>query len=832
MVVAPAGSGKSILLSQWAGSRRTAWLSLTPAHDDAAELAADLVTALEPGGGSPLGDRAAVAASEGGRLGADFLAWVRQVLESPNGPDLLVLDDLHALTNASVLRDLEELVLDPPGNCAVAIGSRWDPPFTLSQLRLSGRLVELRAADLAFDELEAHAMVEQVAGRKIDGELTSSLVALTEDWAAGLQLAALSMQRQDPEPFVKGFAGDDRLIVEYLTTEVLDSQPATLRRFLLLTSVLEWMTPALCDAVTGDGDGREMLRTLVDRNLFVSSVEASTGRVRYHHLFADLLRYQLAAERPGVAERSRLRAADWLLAHGEVRAAIDQLVAAGEHARAFDAIVQHGLSFFERGETATLVRWLDTVHRSGVVAEPMVSITLLAAQIGAEEFVAAGETCRRLANGLEVTPGEQVAVDALCSLGGLGDLPTDEVRRRAAAALEGLASIDRSSVPGFFGLDGADTSELLASFSSGVAELYDGALDDAADRLQRAMNLAGARYPIWFINCAGALGLVHALAGRLGEAQRFGTMSLDAAADVGADHHVAVSLAHLALAVVGLDQLDPEAAGLHLDAAGSIVRRCRRPAYHQFLEMFEARRLALTAGPDEAIGFLRTHRPLGTHRRVLDQARLALEVELLLAVDAPSDAASLLAEASTPSPASSIDMLLRTQDHQGARRALDDWRPADPTPRVAMERELRVAALHRLEGHTGAAVTALEPALLRAQLDGLSAPLLAVPLVVELLRSAPPSREVDPILRFASQRRNRSEANSGLIEPLTERELNVLELMPSRLSSAEIAEALYVSVNTLKTHRRNIYRKLDVTDRDGAVRAAYRLGLLSGDGHS
>lgn len=832
VVVAPAGSGKSVLLAQWgARGNATALLPLTAAHDDAVVLAGDLAAALDGAVGTTWQPPPSASPVDGSRLGPGFVEWLREVLESPLGPDLLVLDDLHVLTNSGVLEDLAQVVLEPPEGCAVAVGSRWDPPFALSRLRLSGRLVELRAAELAFDETEAHRMVERVSGRALGSELVASLVGLTEGWAAGLYLAALSMQRRDPEPFVEGYAGDDRLVVEYLTTEVLDAQPETLRRFLLLTSVLEWMTPELCDAVTGNDDGRELLGSLVDRNLFVSSVEPRTGRVRYHHLFADLLRYQLAAERPGVAERSRRRAAEWLLANGDVRAAIEQVLAAGEYAHAFEAAVQHALVFFERGETASLVHWLEQVQRSGAAEEPIVTINLLAAQTASEEFVASGETCRRLANSVELTTGEQVAVDALCSLGGLGDLPTSEMRRCSTKALDELARIERSSVPGFFGLDGADTCEIIASFTGGLADFYDDDLEGAAARLQRTTGLAGARYPIWFINCSGALGLVNAFAGRPEAAHRVATMSLDAATDTGAEHHMAASLAHLAMAAVRLDELDPDTAGPHLDAAAAIVRGCRRPTYHQLLELLEVRRRVLTDGPRAGLEFLRSHRPGGTQRTSLERMRQTLEIELLLAVDATSAAASLLEQPGAVSPTSRIDVLLATEDVRGARRLLTDWRPVEPTPRAAMERELRMAALHRLEGNVGAAMEWLAPAMRRAESHGLLVPFLSVPLAVDVLRSSPHSPRVESVLRYSSQRRNRAQANSSLAEPLTARELAVLDLMSSRLNNADLAAALFVSVNTLKTHSRNIYRKLAVSDREEAVRAASRAGLLSGEMH-
>ncbi len=212
---------------------------------------------------------------------------------------VVMLDDAHVLTNSALSRDVGLLVAHLPENVRFMIGARWDPPLPLRQLRMEGRLVQIRATDLAFDVDEAQQLVATVAERDVSGEQIATLVRRTDGWAVALQLAAISLQRApDVGAFVEAFAGNDRLVVEYLTEEVLDRQDPATRRILLRTSVLGWLSAALCDAVTGEGNADEMLDFLTTRSLFLSQIDTRGERFRYHHLFADLLRHRLSASAP------------------------------------------------------------------------------------------------------------------------------------------------------------------------------------------------------------------------------------------------------------------------------------------------------------------------------------------------------------------------------------------------------------------------------------------------------------------------------------------------------------------------------------------------------
>ena len=307
--------------------------------------------------------------------------------ELENTPDelVLVIEDLHALSNRPVVMNLGDLVTRLPNSVRCVVSTRRDPPWTLRRLRLDGRLVELRGTDLAFREDEARHLLTAVSERDLSDHDVEVLTERTDGWAVGLQLAGISLRHQsDVTAAITSFAGSDRLISEFLLEEVLDQLEPDIRTFLLQTSVLDWLSIDLCDAVTGTGNARAMLAELEDRSLFVIPLDMSRTNFRYHHLFAELLRYQLKAEDPSAARTLHGRAARWLHDHGRAEESIEHLLRAGEHDQAFTEISRLGHRFFERGESATLVRWLTTIQGEDATPRARVVISLLAAQIAAD----------------------------------------------------------------------------------------------------------------------------------------------------------------------------------------------------------------------------------------------------------------------------------------------------------------------------------------------------------------------------------------------------------------------------------------------------------------
>lgn len=838
VVAAPAGSGKSLLVRQWAGHRRPSgvvWMQLAAHHDDAVVLVSDLLAAMEEHApAAPIGLRGLLPVG-GARLGSELVDALIEALAQLDHEVVLVLEDLHLIANAAILEDLGDLVARlPPGVRAVAT-SRWDPPWTLHRMRVGGRLVELRAADLAFGLVDGHEMLTRVSGRDLSDEQVSMLVERTDGWAAGLQLAAISLQDADDiDLVVSSLAGTDRMIAEYLIEEVLDQQDPTLATFLLETSILDWFTPDLCVAVTGERSARDRLEELERRSLFLSPLDGKGERYRYHHLFADLLRYRLRRDAPELVDVLHARAARWLLQNGHLGDAVGHLLAAGDRDEAYRVIATEGHQWFERGESATLVRWLTTLADlgGGLDTAPVeVVVNLLAAQVAADESTAAAETHRHLARRTDLSGGARVAADALHALLVFRELAPEESLRSAHSVRDALPLVDTGEVIDFLGLGGRDSVEIMALYAEGWSHFLLGDLVASADTLRVALGRPGADYPMWRIYAQGALALVCAWAGRCSEAASLANGAIGTADRFGTTRHEALTSPHLALALVHLDRLETEQAAVHLaHAAGQNRRRLASFIFFDLHRAIEARLIAVVDGPRRALAALREPCACVVEPPLLAEVNRALECHLLLRTGDRAEARVVIGEAGDgPISASRVDLALAGPDLVEARRALDAWTPVVGDTRSVVARLLRSAAVLDAEGLTAMAGAAVGEAAATADIEKLRWPFLEVPAALHLLRHGPQSHAelLDPLLNGrAPALDTRAAAQDQLVEQLTERELVILAYLPGRTRNHEIAAALYISINTLKSHLRSIYRKLGVTDRDEAIHRATELGLL------
>ena len=360
LVAAPPGAGKTTLLAQWqTGDARFAWLALDAAENDPVRFWTGVVEAVrtvEPGvGGSAL---AALRSPGAGLIDVVVPLLINELVELDE-PLVLVLDDLHLVEDARVHESLDFLVEHLPETLHVAIATRVDPPLPLGRLRARGELTEIRTADLRFSDAEATALLNDALGLGLVPDQIARLQQRTEGWAAGLQLAGLSLRgRAEPDAFIASFAGGDRQIVEYLGHEVLERQPAPLRGFLLETAVLERMSADLCNAVTGRDDARRRLDELERANLPLVALDAQRQWFRYHHLFREVLVAELERERPELVAPLHGRAARWHREAGRVADAIGHAFAAREVELATELVATHWSESFNCGELATVRGWL------------------------------------------------------------------------------------------------------------------------------------------------------------------------------------------------------------------------------------------------------------------------------------------------------------------------------------------------------------------------------------------------------------------------------------------------------------------------------------------
>lgn len=841
VVVAAAGWGKSVLVDQWMAERAgrgpsgpaVALVRLGANSSDPVVFARQLLRAIGravPEFDSELDE---LVSPGPGRLGLPFIAELSRQLDQPVD---IVVDDAQELGSDPRLGlELVEVLRRLPGHIRLVLASRLEPDIGLHRLRAEGRLVELREADLAFADDEAAPLVASIAGYEPEERHVGSLTARTSGWAVGLSLAAHSMRSMDdPGEFLEAFGGTDQFVAQYLTCEVLNRSKPDVRAFLLHTSVLPWLSPELCAEVYDSRDvaaSVDLLGYLRQNCMFLTPVDDHGNRFQYHQLFSELLRYQLEVECPDRVGDLRRRAASWLEESGYISDAADQLVALDDAEAVLQFTRRHAPEYFASDQTATVLGWLDSVARAERPVELLVDH--MAAQVAAHEGTRARESYRRLKRRRDLTCGPAAALEVLYACLGLDDLPTPELQRACAAAEANFARArdQNEEVTDFLGIGGPDSVEAMVVYMGAIAALHRGRLHEAAQRLEHSLTLPGVEYSMWKISALATLALVRALAGRHTHAIADARAAIELTADAASEHHHAVTHAHLALAFTGWDRLELGQALEHLDKAGVCAERSGWTADRALHWMIAARIDWALHGPDapvEAPLFFAapvTVPPYVTAETVALRTRL-----MMMGADSGDRGAlmSLVSEQASLCPLE-VDLALHDGDLDAATAALGRWQPDSQDLRGLAGHQLRSALLDDRHGRRGAALGGASEALRQAELEGIRSVFAEVPGAIGLLRSddriarQPFARSI--LDATATMLRVTGPVDS-LVEPLTNREEDLLPYLPTRLTNAEIAAELFISLNTVKSHLRHIYWKLGVDNRDAAVQRVSELGLL------
>jgi LuxR family maltose regulon positive regulatory protein len=855
LISAPAGFGKSTLLADWVrrDPRAVAWLSLDEGDNDPVRFWRHVAAALDA-------TRPGLAVDLVGPDTTSVLAVVTMLvneLAEATEDLLLVVDDYHVIHAPEVHRSVEFLVEHLPTTLRLVVAGRSDPPLPLARLRARGQLAEVRAADLRFTFGETAQLLGAATGQELAPQLVAALGERTEGWAAGLQLAALSLRgRTDVRGFVAEFSGSHRFVLDYLTEEVLDRQAPEVRTFLLKTSVLERLSGSLCDAVLGSRDSQRLLEAIERDNLFLLPLDGERRWWRYHHLFADLLRARLSVEDPDRLPELHRAAADWYERHGLPDDAIRHALAAGD-ADAAAAIVETYLEeqLLRRTEGATLTRWLTALPRAVLLRRPR--LVLGEAIVGVlsgvlDEVEALLAVVERTGPGPPYRPSIERRVSILSNVAACTALcRADLARARGDAVREveqARAALARA--------DEADALlRAMARYHLAETDWLAGRLAEAEEEMT-ALLAEWSTSDQWLVlqRVGFDLGLVQHARGRLDAALRT-YRSLGARADAAASALAGMSLVGVARVLFERDELVEAAA---LAAAG--VERCRRLAYAPPLVngLTVLARIRMAIGdPEGALAVLEEAESVmpGTgDRRLLLGTRRA---ELAIARGEPAEAAAWvrardLRADDPPSYARHGEyrvlarVLIAGGDPDAAVALLERWR-ALATARDAGALVIAVQALmalaHAARGDEPAALGALEEALTLAAPEGWvrvfvgeGAPLAA------LLRSLMSGRRLDDVPRaylarlaaaFARQgtpvlaeTRTGEVAVAGLIEPLSPREREVLALVALGRSNRGIGAELYIGLDTVKRHVSHIFAKLGVTNRTEAVARARALGLL------
>src|ERR1700733_10548698 len=552
LIVAPAGAGKSLLVAQWAASHAElhfVWLQVDALDDDPVHFAQGLLGGLTSIG-PEFGDLGSLVALHGGGLGAPLLEELSaQMADLPEV--VIVLDDVHHLSNAILLSDLGRLVELVPRNVHVVLLTRTDLPISWSRHRVRLGMTEIRQADLALDAIEAAELLEHIAGKAMSAESVTALVTRTEGWAVGLQLAAMTIRAHaDPDGFIIEFSGSDRLIADYLSDEVLAAQSKDRRTFLLHLSVLDELSADLVSHVTGEVNAQLVLEELEDQSMFLVPLDTHRSRYRFHHLFQDLLRYRLRAEDPSAEEPLLQLAAAWSLEHGEVGRAVEFLLRARDWECVIEIILSRGSEVFERGHMATVARWIEDVPESVRAGRHDLSL-LLAFLKGADGQAAASEDiCSKILTDPTASEGERCCAMAfLVLLAQWRSRPetTVDFAVRALRALDKIEDIDRVKIPAVMGLTDAHSLRATVLISGGRAQFLAGNMEEAREWLELGLASTGASYSIWKVSALGSLALLEAWSGYTRRAETLADEALAVALEVGTLAHPSTADAYLAL---------------------------------------------------------------------------------------------------------------------------------------------------------------------------------------------------------------------------------------------------------------------------------------------
>lgn len=888
LVSAPAGFGKTTVLAQWLAESRqvpggpaVAWVSLDEHDDEPGRFWSYVVAALAGISDAVHADSLPLLPGPSAASEAAMASLLNALGELPVDV-VLVLDDYHAVT-AHEIHDTVGYLLDHlPSQVHLVLSSRSDPPLPLSRLRARGDLVEVRSADLRFTRDEAAQYLTGSMGLDLAAAEVTLLAERTEGWAAALQLAGLSLRdRDDTSEAVAGFAGDDRFIVDFLAEEVLTRLPADVREFLLRTAVLRRLTGPLCDAVTGQTGGAARLIELERANMFLVPLDDRREWYRYHHLFGDVLRAHLSEQYPDEVAALHRRASDWWHGQGDAAQAVEHALAAADPERAAE-LMELAIPLMARDRReAELARWVGALPDDVVRTRPVLAVALAGALAQVSDFATVGQRLddvERLlvdADGRWPTqpPDGLVVVDT----DGFRALPAMVHLYRSALALShgdpaGTLELARRALqlaPEGHHLLRAAARALagLAAWGMGDLGAAHAAYTDSALDMRRAGHLADV------LGLCITLGEVCQAEGRLTDEERTYRDALDLTATAdgaplrgSADMHVGLAgvllergdIAGAAAEMVTADALGEhkglpqnpyrsrvlhawlaEAAG-DLDAALSLLDEAERVYTSDYapdvrpvaavrarlrlrrgeLDHAEAWARERHLGPADDLSYLREYEHITLARLLLARHR-AGEADPAAAGSPPLDAATRLLQRLAAAAESGgrgrplIEILALLAQAHAARAERD----------TALSTLRRAVELAEPEGYVQV-FTGQGPAL-ASPLGALSRAEPGSGYLRRLATVSAPKQSGGP--RIAAQTTaNRPERPWGhaLVEPLSDRELDVLRLLATDLVGPDIARELHISLNTMRTHSRNIFRKLQVTSRRAAVRRAVELDLL------
>jgi LuxR family maltose regulon positive regulatory protein len=829
VVVGSAGAGKSVLLTDWAAARPpgvTAWLSCDRADADPVRFWAGFIEApraIEPGFGADAADLLAMDR----KMSADVTASVaNDAARLPEGSAIIV-DDFH-LVAAAVAPDMTDLIERWPAETVqLVLASRFDPPLRQHRLRVSGQLSEIRDRDLYFSLTESRDLLANFGVRIPDADL-ALLHQRSEGWPAVLQMTALSLRgTTDPARLARALEVRGQAITEYFVSEVLDQQSPEVAQFMLDTSILVGvLTVDACAAVTGRQDAAALLRGIDAAHLFLVALDDERTSFRYHHLVRRVLRVELRARDRAREQALQLRAAEWFEATGDIRLAAHHYLAAQQPDRGLALLQDRVVPDFLHDPTAPAPLVLGMVDPSPLVETPERLLGLAA------ELLLSGETARGaeyldLLEHAETIPAESKLAARFAAFQSFRYGVSGQLEKSVRTAQAARAIQERTRL----------TDEWNAVVPLVLIRVYNCLDDFPAAQREAAAALAAPEVtePVKLVMVPGSLALAWFESGRLAEAADTARAAYADARRLGfGQHFFAVDILR-ALAGLALERRDLDTAE-HLTEQVLSITEQRRPLF-EFLALLDRAQIWAARGQvRDALTTVEAARqalPAGASPALLARAD-EQEALVRLSLGDPRTPAELVRRL----PAARRGLLLArvalaAGDHHAVHEHLQAAALGDLTPRHALVRQLLLAAA-AIERGDPAAAGLLGGALHAARSQGfLNTVVTTAPQVTGYLveHAAPlrPDPFTEQLVAAALQVRAtqpRSAASSRVLtEPLTAAEQRILTLLPTS-TYLQIADTLYISRNTVKTHLRSIYQKLGVASRSAALERAVDLRLL------
>jgi LuxR family maltose regulon positive regulatory protein len=851
LLTAPAGWGKTTLLAAWAGrkgaTRPVAWLSLDRGDDDPTQFWSYLVAAIRTA--VPDDDRLPLTTLRPPRkpAGIDgFLADLVNALHDLTVAPVLVIDDVQLLTDRGLLAGLSRLQSYAPPTLSVVLSGRYLPPIPLGRLRVDGQVSDVRADDLAFTAAETRLALAQ-SDIEATGADARIVHERTEGWPAGVRLAAMNLAGcADVAEGVRRFSGDDRAVADYLVTEVLDQQPTEIREFLVRTCIVDRICPGLAIALTGRHDSAAVLSDLAASQVFVTALGPDGSWWRYHPLLAEVLRAQLALRDTDLAAELHARAATWFAANHLPADAVAHAELTPDSSTATRILADHWLDLFIRGDLAAVRRLLGGVPTTVRLADPEICCATAALRLAMGDGGAAEDLLRLLDPGLQTSDDRraQRTLTAVRLYQGRVTGHYGGVLAEAVAALTPDAEVEIETAAGQPVEDSA--ARAFGLYLLGAAECDTG--DVEAGRIHLRLGIGAARaagHDYLAVGCLAYLSALALVEGRLSEAGALADQAIGEAEAREWDQMELVAVAYVVAAAVHCLRGEVAEADRALDHAELSNNFAINPQLPLDIGLVRTWVHATSGDPTTAFAMvagLRPHLRRGGSEHILRTvllcgAQCLLQTQHLLELDGNGAGAPVLDDdALTACPYAArlahAQALLTAGQAGAAIAALEDC--LDGTTPIGHLHDtvsawLLAAVAAEDCGEGPRAGQYLERALATAEPEDVRAPFLAMAERMAQLLTAQVDMGTaypDFVARLLDLTRRADRVVSPAWAELTDRETEVLRRLVGRLPNEEIARGLFITVNTVKTHKKAIYRKLEVSSVSEAVARARALQLL------